>query len=50
MRAIATGGDGNVWDEQRERPDPDSGEELVRIRAVGICGSDLGLVDGEGPP
>jgi 2-desacetyl-2-hydroxyethyl bacteriochlorophyllide A dehydrogenase len=50
MRAIVTDGEGNVWDEQRERPDPDPGEALVRIRAVGICGSDLGLIEGEGPP
>jgi D-arabinose 1-dehydrogenase-like Zn-dependent alcohol dehydrogenase len=48
MQAIVT--DGDVWDERRERPEPDPGEALVRIRAVGVCGSDLGLIDGEGPP
>lgn len=50
MRAIVTDGDGEVWEEQRERPEPAPDEALVRIRAVGICGSDLGLVEGEGPP
>lgn len=50
MRAIATDGKGDVWEEQRERPEPEPSEALVRIRAVGICGSDIGLIDGEGPP
>ena len=50
MRAIVIDGEGNIWEEQRERPAPDPGEALVRVRAVGICGSDLGLVEGEGPP
>ena len=50
MRAIVTDGEGSVWEETRERPSPTSGEALVRIRAVGICGSDIGLIHGEGPP
>lgn len=50
MRAIVTDGDGKIWEEEHDRPDPDPGEVLVKIRAVGICGSDIGLVDGEGPP
>ncbi|SDR04887.1 zinc-dependent alcohol dehydrogenase [Natronobacterium texcoconense] len=50
MRAIVTDGEDSVWEEQRERPEPDSGEALVKIRAVGICGSDIGLIHGEGPP
>jgi 2-desacetyl-2-hydroxyethyl bacteriochlorophyllide A dehydrogenase len=50
MRAIVTDGTGEVWEEERERPQPDAGEVLVRVRAVGICGSDIGLIHGEGPP
>lgn len=50
MRAIVTDGNGSVWEETRERPEAGEGEVLVRIRAVGICGSDIGLIHGEGPP
>jgi len=50
MRAVITDGEGNVWSEQRERPEPGPAEALVRVHAVGICGSDLGLIRGEGPP
>jgi len=50
MRAIVTDGNESVWEETRERPEPGPGEALVKIRAVGICGSDVGLIHGEGPP
>ena len=50
MRAIVTDGEESVREETRERPDPGPGEALVKIRAVGICGSDIGLIRGEGPP
>lgn len=50
MRAIVTDGNGNIWEETHDQPEPEPGEALVRIRAVGICGSDVGLVHGEGPP
>lgn len=50
MQAVIIDGEGNVWDEDRPRPEPGPGEVLVRVRAVGICGSDLGLIEGEGPP
>ncbi|MCU4743267.1 zinc-dependent alcohol dehydrogenase [Natronoglomus mannanivorans] len=50
MRAIVTDGDGSIWEESHDRPDPEPGEVLVKIRAVGICGSDIGLIEGEGPP
>jgi len=50
MRAVVTDGEENVWEEQRERPEPDEGEVLVKVRAVGICGSDVGIIHGEGPP
>jgi threonine dehydrogenase-like Zn-dependent dehydrogenase len=50
VRAVVTDGNGDVWEEQRERPEPEADEVLIQIRAVGICGSDIGLVAGEGPP
>ncbi|NGM70627.1 alcohol dehydrogenase catalytic domain-containing protein [Natronolimnobius sp. AArcel1] len=50
MRAIVTNGEGDSWEETRDRPEPSEGEVLVKIRAVGICGSDIGLIDGGGPP
>lgn len=50
MRAVVTDGEGDVWEEQRQRPVPEADEVLIRVRAVGICGSDIGLITGEGPP
>jgi threonine dehydrogenase-like Zn-dependent dehydrogenase len=50
VRAVVTDGNGDVREEQRERPEPGAGEVLIRVRAVGICGSDIGLIVGEGPP
>ncbi len=50
MRTLVTDGDGELWEEIRDRPDPEPGEVLVKVRAVGICGSDIGLIGGEGPP
>ena len=47
---------GAVWDdsrivalEQREVPEPDTGEFLVRIGACGLCRTDLHIADGEFP-
>jgi alcohol dehydrogenase, propanol-preferring len=37
------------WDEQRETPHPGPGEVLIRVRACGVCRTDLHLVDGELP-
>lgn len=50
MKAVVTSGEGEVWEEDRDRPKPASDEILIRVRAVGICGSDIGLIEGEGPP
>lgn len=50
MRAVVTDGEGSVWEEEHDRPTPAAGEALVRVRAVGICGSDIGIIHGEGPP
>ncbi|USZ72402.1 zinc-dependent alcohol dehydrogenase [Natronosalvus halobius] len=50
QQAVVTDGTGDVWAEEREIPEPAPGEALVRVRAIGICGSDVGLIEGEGPP
>lgn len=41
MRVARITGPGQVRVEEAERPMPGPGEVLVRVRAVGICGSDL---------
>jgi propanol-preferring alcohol dehydrogenase len=35
--------------EERQRPEPDKSEILIRVRASGICHSDLHLLDGDIP-
>lgn len=50
MRAIVTNGDGELREETHDRPEPAPDEALVKVRTVGICSSDVGLVEGEGPP
>ncbi|WP_435320930.1 zinc-dependent alcohol dehydrogenase [Haloarchaeobius sp. TZWSO28] len=50
MKSVVIDGDGDVWEEEREIPEPGPGEVLVKVTAVGICGSDIGLIEGEGPP
>lgn len=50
QQAIITDGTGSVWAEDQEIPEPAPGEALVRVTAIGICGSDIGLIGGEGPP
>ena len=34
--------------EDREAPSPASGEVLIRVRAVGICGSDVHGMEADG--
>jgi len=41
MKALRLHGPGVLRFEDVERPEPAPGEELVRVTAVGICGSDL---------
>jgi 2-desacetyl-2-hydroxyethyl bacteriochlorophyllide A dehydrogenase len=50
QQAVVTDGKGSAWVEEREIPKPGPGEALVRVTAIGICGSDVGLIEGEGPP
>ncbi|MFC7215887.1 zinc-binding dehydrogenase [Saliphagus sp. GCM10025334] len=50
QQAVVTDGTGDVWAEERDIPEPAPGEALVRVSAIGICGSDVGLIEGEGPP
>ena len=48
--AVVTDGTGSAWMEDRDIPEPAADEVLVKVRAVGICGSDIGMIHGEGPP
>ena len=40
---------GNLSLEQRERPVPGPGEVLLRVRRVGVCGTDLHIFSGNQP-
>lgn len=50
QEAVVTDGTGEAWAEEQAVPEPGPGEALVRVTAIGICGSDVGLIHGEGPP
>lgn len=41
MRALVFGGPLSLRVEERPKPEPGPGDVLLRVRAVGICGSDL---------
>ena len=43
MRAAVVRGPGRIEIEERPIPDPEPGEVRVRVRACGVCGSDLSL-------
>ena len=47
MNALVHRGPGDLRLEQREIPDPGPGEVLIRVRACGICGTDLRIAAGE---
>ncbi|WP_193173946.1 zinc-dependent alcohol dehydrogenase family protein [Nisaea nitritireducens] len=50
MRAMQfDGADGLLEPVERPRPEPGPGEVLVRIRACGVCRTDLHVVDGDLP-
>ncbi len=40
---------GEISVEERERPTPGPGQVLIRVRACGVCHSDLGLLQGAFP-
>jgi threonine dehydrogenase-like Zn-dependent dehydrogenase len=42
-------GPGTVADDRIERPAPGPGEALLHVHAVGICGTDLHIIDGSIP-
>ena len=46
MKAVVLKKDGNIHYMDVPKPVPGKGEVLVRIRACGICGSDLGSYKG----
>lgn len=48
-RAAVWTGDDNVEIEEREVPVPGPGEVLLKIRAAGICGTDLHILSGAHP-
>lgn len=50
MRAIVIDQPGSFDLTDVPEPTPDPGEVLVAPRAVGICGTDLHIIDGEFPP
>ena len=41
MKVAVTYGPGEIGVEEVERPAPGAGEVLLRVKAAGICGSDL---------
>ena len=49
MKAVVLKKDGNIHYMDVPKPVPGKGEVLVRIRACGICGSDLRYLQGENP-
>jgi threonine dehydrogenase-like Zn-dependent dehydrogenase len=49
MRAVVLQGPGELEVQQMPLPAPGPGEELVRVVACGICGSDLRYLAGENP-
>ena len=48
MRAVLTGKPGEVVVSEVQKPVPESGEVLVRLRCCGVCGTDLEKVHGHG--
>ncbi len=50
MRAVVLRAPGRALElDQRPVPAPERGELLLRVRACGVCRTDLHLVDGELP-
>ena len=49
MKAVVLTGPGKVEYKDIERPRPEEGEVLVRVKAVGICGTDIELYNGTMP-
>jgi threonine dehydrogenase-like Zn-dependent dehydrogenase len=49
LAAVFRGVDEGIRVEDRDRPSPKANEVLVRVHACGICGSDLGILEGRHP-
>ncbi len=49
MKALVYQGKGMLAMEERDIPQPRRGEALVRVRAAGICGTDLSILAGKHP-
>ncbi len=50
LRKQSTAGLGRLRLEERPDPDPAAGEILVRVKACGVCRTDLHVVEGDLPP
>jgi 2-desacetyl-2-hydroxyethyl bacteriochlorophyllide A dehydrogenase len=50
MRAVILDKPGSLRVAERPDPTPAEGQVVVRVRAAGICGTDLHILDGEFPP
>ena len=49
MRAVVVERPGSATLRSVPRPEPGPGEVLVRVRAAGICGSDVEVLEGRRP-
>jgi 2-desacetyl-2-hydroxyethyl bacteriochlorophyllide A dehydrogenase len=49
MRALVWNGNGELEIRDVPRPEPGPGETLVRVRAGGVCGTDLSILAGKHP-
>src|SRR5262245_31183266 len=49
MKALVLEGPGRTAIQERPEPTPSSGEVLLRVRMVGMCGSDLNTFRGKNP-
>lgn len=49
MKALVYEGKNNIEFKEVERPAPRAGEALIRVKAAGICGTDLSILAGKHP-
>ena len=49
MKAAVWYGENDIRVEEREKPSPEKGKVLIRVRAAGICGTDLMIYGGKFP-
>ena len=49
MKALVYEGKNNIEFKEFEQPAPRAGETLIRVKAAGICGTDLSILAGKHP-